>query len=222
LHYLTLCSGNFIRETDSSTLPPSITKYKNASSTFCTPRWLDQRVNLTQILIYAASKGLQSTQNFPPSQWNTTVLDDIRNNIAPIMALDYPWDVSPVLPAVATLITGFAFAVFASPLILVATFVAITERNIFRLLPHAAMAFAALSAIFLTASAGLLTAMGNLFSGFTPGDAKVSASTSPSFLGFEWTAAVSMWLVVFLVWLGGIWGQRVVLVNNRYHEKLSD
>ena len=53
--------------------------------------------------------------------------------------------------------------------------------------------------------------MGNLFSGHTPGDPKVSAATSAVFLGFEWMGAVGMWCVVFFVWLGGVWGQRVVV-----------
>ena len=126
-----------------------------------------------------------------------------------------------MLPAVATLITGFAFAVFSLPLVLTATYVSITHTPIFRLLPHAAIGFAALSAIFLTASAWLVTGMGNLFSGYTPAETNVSASTSPGFLGFEWAGAVGMWCVVFLVWLGGVWGQRVVVIpsNRRRGEK---
>ncbi|CAF9930174.1 MAG: hypothetical protein GOMPHAMPRED_005596 [Gomphillus americanus] len=219
LHYFTLCSGTFIWSTDTTTTPSTSIKSKNATSTHCTSRWFNQSTNLTQILLYAAMKGLSDPNNFPPELWNETAIEDMTNNIASIVVLEYPYDSSPIYPAVATLFTGFAFAIFSTPLILSATFVAVTHRSMFRILPHAAMAFAALGAIFLTASAGLESSMASLFSGTTPGDPKINASSSPIFQGFQWTGAVGMWVVVFLVWLGGIWGQKVILVNSRYREK---
>ncbi|KAI4149161.1 MAG: hypothetical protein LQ340_004764 [Diploschistes diacapsis] len=215
LHHLTLCSGTFIWSTDTSTSPSSLTKAKNPATTYCTTRWLDQRANLSQILISAAVKSISNHHLFPTTLYNESLLDTISLSVPSLVSLDYYYDVSPVLPAVATLITGFAFATFSLPLVLLAMYISIAKKPLFRLLPHAAIAFAALSAIFLTASAGLLTGMGNLFSGITPGSTNVSASTSPAFLGFEWAGAVGMWCVVFFVWLGGVWGQTVIVVRKR-------
>ena len=219
LHYLTLCSGTFIWETDTSVTPPSTIKYKNTTSAYCTPRWLDQRANLSQILIFAAIKRLSDPRAFPSTVWNESALENVSLAVPRIITLDYPYDVSPVLPAVATLITGFAFALFATPHVLGAAYVAVTGRPVFRLLPQAAVWFAALSSIFLTASAGLVTAMGNLFSGITPGEDMITACTSPQFLGFQWAGAVGMWCIVFLVWLGGVWGQKVVIIGERRWKK---
>ena len=220
LHYLTLCSGSFIFSTDPTVqAQTSITKRKDPSSIYCTPRWLDQRANLTQILISAASKSLRNPRLYPPTLYDETTIESLSTRLGLLVQLEYYYDVSPVLPAVATLIIGFAFAVFSLPLVLLATYIAVTDTPVFRLLPHAAIAFAALSAIFLTASALLVTGMGNLFSGITPGITNVSASTSPSFLGFEWAGAMGMWCVVFFVWLGGVWGQRVIVITRRKGEK---
>lgn len=219
LHYLTLCSGTFVWPSNMTSNRTRELRYKNATSTHCTSRWFNEATNFTQILLYAAATGLRDTNNFPADKWNETIIDEITNNVASIVVLDYQYDSSTVYPAVATLFTGFAFAVFSTPLVMSAAYIALQQKAMFRTLPHISMAFAALGAIFLTASARLESRVANSFTGPGHGDPKITVSSSWTFQGFQWTAALGMWTVVFFVWLGGIRGRKIIVIGSRYRKK---